>query len=47
MGTVSDGQIGEACMGNGQDGGGVCLSMGLGCLNRHQTGGGVHNPFLQ
>ena len=47
MGTVSDGQIGEVCMGNGQDDGGMHLSMGLGCSNRDHTGGGVHNPFVQ
>ena len=47
VGTVSDGQIGKACMGNGQDNGGMCLSVGLGCSNGDPTGGGVHNLFVQ
>ena len=34
-------------MGNGQDDGGMHLSVGLGCLNRDHTGGGVRNPFVQ
>ena len=47
MGTVSDGQIGGACMGNGQDDGSVHLPVGLGCSNGDQTGGGVCNLFVQ